>query len=155
MLLIGPTSASHSLPATHDTIQVRRGSLWYQACMHYIRIRGYIRGYTPTSRIFDADIILNFIRGYIPEDISFLGGIYPPRGYIRGYIPLRGYIPPKKGYILGDISSGIYPRKGIYPFPKGIYPTLKRIGYIPERGYIPFPKGIYLASYIDSILVCS
>ena len=73
----------------------------YFSTAHYIRTRGYIRGYTPTSRIFDADIIRKNIRGYIPEDISFFLGIYPPRGYIRGYIPLRGYIPPKKGYIRG------------------------------------------------------
>jgi hypothetical protein len=111
---------------------------------HYIRIRGYIRGYIPTSRIFDADISPKISADISPRIYPFFWGIYPPRGYIRGYIPKGGYIPQKKGYILGDISSGIYPRKGIYPFPKGIYPTLKRIGYIPERGYIPFPKGIYL-----------
>jgi hypothetical protein len=115
--LVFPTL--HSYPRIYPRIYPYLADIW--------------RGYIPKN-----------IRGYIPEDISFFLGIYPPRGYIRGYIPKGGYIPQKKGYILGDISSGIYPRKGIYPFPKGIYPTLKRIGYIPERGYIPFPKGIYL-----------
>jgi hypothetical protein len=32
--MFGPTSASHSLPATHDTIQVHRGSLY---CPEWVR----------------------------------------------------------------------------------------------------------------------